>query len=524
MEKDTSENRLTPDTEQDKSRRIVHNTLFLYGQMFVQMMVALLTARMLFNALGVIDYGIYNVIGGVVTVFSVLNNVEGATIRFLTYDIGKGKKQEDVHLMFSTARIVHLVIALAILLLAESVGLYYVFHHLVIPPERLQATLTVYHFSVISILFSVACIPYEALLIAHEKMKAFASLGIMQTLLGVAIVFAVKYSPIDKLILYGALILLVQVAVRIVYGLYCQRHFPETTGRWLFDKSLFIRMLKFAGWSFNGTMAWIAFTEGVNLLLNAFFGPVMNAARGIAFTVQQKVGDFARKFLAAVNPQIVKSVAQNDLPYLHKLLIVSSRFSLLLLFILSFPILLETKTILHLWLGHVPDYTVAFTRLALLSIMVDTLGRILIMTIHATGKIAKFQLVEANILLLIVPISYLCLKMGYSPIAVYVTQLIIFIVAQTARVMIVCPAVNMQCSIYFRDIVLRSFLCMGAASILPILTWHLIQPMQSGILHLTIITTVSLISSCFATFYIGCDQEMRNFIKRKLIHKLTFSK
>lgn len=506
--------------EQEKSSRIVRNTLFLYGQMFVQLVVALFTARMLFNALGVVDYGIYNVIGGVVMVFTILNNVEGATIRFLTYDIGKGRTTEEVHLMFSTAQIVHAIIALTILLLAETAGLYYVYHYLVVPPERLNATLVVYQFSVVSVLFSVICIPYEGLLIAHEKMKAFASLGIMQTLLGVVIVLLVKYSPTDKLILYGALVLLVQVTVRIVYGIYCKRHFPEVAGRWLFNKSLFFKMLKFAGWTFNGTVAWMAFTEGVNLLLNAFFGPVMNAARGIAFTVQQKVGDFASKFLAAVNPQIVKSVAQNDYTYLHKLLITSSRFSLLLLFILSLPILLETKAILHLWLGQVPDYTIDFTRLALLSIMVDTLGRILIMTIHATGKIAKFQMIEANILLLIVPIAYVCLKLGCSPVAVYITQLAVFVVAQAARVIIVCPAVRMKCSTYLHSIVLRSLLCMGVACLPPLLVWQLISPMSSEIGHLVIITAVSLLSSCTATFYIGCNQEMRHFILRKLTQKL----
>ena len=485
-------------SEQTKSGKIARNTLFLYGQMFVQMIVALLTARMLFNALGVVDYGIYNVIGGVVVVFSVLNNVEGATIRFLTYDIGRNCSREEVHLMFSTAQTVHMVIALMVLLLAETAGLYYVFHELVIPPERFQSTLVVYQFSIVTAMLSIISIPYSALLIAHEKMGAFASFGILQTFVGVGIVLIVKYTNTDKLILYGALMMLMQVSVRIAYGLYCRKHFEEVAGKWCFDKKLFIRMLKFAGWTFNGTVAYMAYTEGVNLLLNAFFGPVMNAARGIANTIRMKVESFAS------NPQIVKSYAQQDLPYLHKLIITSSRFSLLMIFMLSLPVVLETDTILRLWLGKVPEYTVAFTRLALFSVMVETIGRILIMAIQATGKIAKFQMIEANILLLIVPVSYVCLKAGCSPVAVYLTQLFVFIIAHAARIMIVCPAIGM-----------------GVAALPPTLLFYLTQDTTHEYWRLAAIVCMSLLSSGVSIFYIGCDASMRAFIVNKIKTKIS---
>jgi O-antigen/teichoic acid export membrane protein len=508
-------------SEQTKSGKIARNTLFLYGQMFVQMIVALLTARMLFNALGVVDYGIYNVIGGVVLVFSVLNNVEGATIRFLTYDIGRDGSREEVHLMFSTAQTVHMVIALIVLLLAETAGLYYVFHELVIPPERLQSTLVVYQFSIVTAMLSIISIPYSALLIAHEKMGAFASFGIIQTFVGVGIVLIVKYANTDKLILYGALVMLMQVSVRIAYGLYCRRHFAEVAGKWCFDKKLFIRMLKFAGWTFNGTVAYMAYTEGVNLLLNAFFGPVMNAARGIANTIRMKVESFAGNFQGAVNPQIVKSYAQQDLPYLHKLIITSSRFSLLMIFMLSLPIVLETDTILHLWLGKVPEYTVDFTRLALFSVMVETLGRILIMAIQATGKIAKFQMVEANILLLIVPVAYVCLKAGCSPVAVYLTQFFVFIIAHAARIMIVCPAIGMKGWTYIRDVIGRSVVCMGVAALPPTLLFYMTQDTTHVFWRLAAIVTISLLSSGVSIFYIGCDTSMRTFIVDKIKTKIS---
>lgn len=504
----------------DRSNKIVRNTMYLYGQMFVQMLVALFTARLLFNALGVVDYGIYNVIGGVTAVFAVLNNVEGATIRFLTYDIGKGNSTAEVHKLFSTAQTVHLAIALIVVLLAETAGLYYVCHHLVVPPERLQATLIIYQLTIVATFFAINCIPYEALLIAHERMGAFASFGILQTFLGLGIVLAVKYANTDKLVLYASLSLMMQIAIPIIYQQYCTRHFGEVKGRWQFDKPLFIRMLKFAGWTFNGTIAFMAYTEGVNLLLNAFFGPVINAARGIAFTVQQKVGEFAAKILSAANPQIVKSYAASDFAYLHRLIIVVSRASLLLSFILALPILLETRTILHLWLGDIPEYTVAFTRLSLMAIMVEQLGRILIMAIQATGKIAKFQLIEANILLLIIPVSYICLKQGLPPTSVYATLLTIFVVAQIARVFIVCPAIGMKCWTYTRDVVCRSLFCMAAAFPLPLVAIYLMRHMQSDIWHLILLTAVSLASACIAVYYIGCDSQMRVFVKNKIYQKL----
>ena len=518
LEKEPLSSQFTPTMSetQKNSGKIVRNTLFLYGQMFVQMIVALFTARMLFHALGVVDYGIYNVIGGVVVVFSILNNIEGATIRFLTYEIGQNKSVEKVHLMFSTAQTVHSVIALIILVLAETAGLYYVYHELVVPADRLNATLIIYQFSIITTLLSIISIPYEALLIAHEKMGAFASFGIIQTVVGVAIVLIVKYAQTDHLILYGALIMLMQVAVRVSYGIYCKRHFAEVKGRWQFDKRPFISMLKFAGWTFNGAAACIAYTEGLNLLLNAFFGPVMNAARGIAYTVQQKVGSFATNFQAAVNPQIVKSYAQEEVHYLHKLTIASSRISVLLIYTLALPILLETGQILHLWLGEVPVHTIAFTRVALFCTMVDTLGRILIMAIHATGKIAKFQMVEANILLLIIPVAYVCLKLGCPPISIFITQFVFFVAAHIARIIIVCPAVGMKCWTYVRDVVLRSLLCMAVATIPPFVAHYLLESAGQNGWHILIVIVLSLLSSCIAIFYIGCDHEMRTYIVRKI--------
>lgn len=509
----------TPD--QEKSNRIAKNTMFLYGQMFVQMIVTLLMARVLFRALGVVDYGIYHVIGAVMSVFAVLNNIEGATIRFLTFDVGKSISREKVHLMFSTARTVHLVIAGVIFLLAETAGLYYVGNELVVPPERLPATMMVYQFSVVTTLFAIVSIPYEALLIAHEKMGAFASMGIVQTLVGASIVLVVKYAETDRLVLYGVLVMLMQLGVRVMYGIYCKRNFKEVAGKWVFDKDTFIRMLKFAGWTFNGTVAYMAYTEGVNLLLNAFFGPVMNAARGIANTIRQKVEQFASSFQGAVNPQIVKSYAQGDYGYMHKLLITSSRISLLIIFALALPVALETESILHLWLGDVPEYTIAFTRLSLLAVMVDVLGRILIMAIQATGRIAKFQMIEANILLLIVPASYVCLKLGYSPVSVYVTQVVFFVLAHAARIMIVCPSIQMRCRTYVRGVIVQSLLCMVTAAFVPVALLHLMQDNEDSWWRMAIVVATSLLTSAASIYYIGCDKEMRAFVTKKLKKNFT---
>ncbi len=505
----------------ENNKRIARNTMYLYVQMIVQLLVGLLTARVVFNTLGIVDYGIYSVVGEVMGVLYILNSLESATMRFITFEQGRNCTLERLHTVYSTASYVHLVIAAIVFVLAETVGLYYVMNVMSIPAERLTAAVIIYQFSIVTTILAILCAPYDALIVAHEKMGVFASIGIYNVLVNLIIVFLVKYTKTDKLILYAALMLLIQISMRAIYGIYCNRHFKETHGKWVFDKKLFVEMFKFGGWAFNGTLAAVAYTRGVNLLLNYVLKTtVINAAYGIASTVQNKVFTFAENFLTAVKPQIVKSYAAGDYAYMHRLVLTSSRFSVLLLFFLSMPVLLETYYILFIWLGDVPEYTVWFVRLSLLMMLIDTLGRVMCMAIHATGKIAKFQMIEANLLLLILPLAYIALKMGYSPLSVFIVQLVMFAITQVVRIFIVCPAIKLSIIKYFNEAVFRPLITMIVSSIIPILV-HLFSGLEEHPLtQVFVVTIVSLVSAGLGIYYIGCDAEMRTMLKEKIQSKL----
>lgn len=500
----------------NRSSRIARNTLYLYGQMLVQLVVSLFTARVVILTLGDIDYGIFTVVGGVMSVFIVLNSLVSATMRFITYAQGEGKSVEELHTIFSTARLVHLTIAGLVFLSAETFGLYYVCNYLVVPPDRLTATIIIYQFSIITSLIGIMSAPYDALIVAHERMGVFASIGIYNVIINLVIVFLVKYIDTDKLILYAALIMLVQVSMRLIYGWYCNRSFPETHGRWVFDKQLFIRMLKFGGWSFNGTLASIGYSQGINLLLNYFFNTVMNTAYGVATLVQSKIYQFADNILTAVQPQIVKSYAAGDFNFLHTLVITSSKFAFLLLYILSLPVLLNTYYILYIYLGDVPEYTVWFVRISLMSMMVHTLGGVMCMSIHATGRIAKFQMIEANLLLLIVPIAWFCLWKGCSPVSVFIVQLFVFIITQIARMLIVCPAIKLSVWRYTKEVLLKCLIVVIIGSILPVIAHLSDYLIEYPLTKIIINTSICLVSTIPTIYYIGLDKEQRKFVVAKV--------
>ncbi len=508
------------DSEQqlhNRTGRLARNTIYLYIQMLVQLIVSLFTTRVVIDTLGQTDYGVFGVVGGVMGVFAVLNSIEAATMRFITFEQGRGSGKERLHMVFSTARSVHLTISAVVLILAETVGMYYVLNYLNVPHERLAAAVVVYQFAVVTSLIGIMCAPYDALIVAHERMGVFASIGIYNVLANLVIVFLVKYVSTDKLILYAALVMLIQVSLRIIYGMYCRINFAETRGRWVFDRKLFVSMLRFGAWTFNGTLATVGFTQGINILFNYFYGPLLNAAFAVAFAVENKVSSFADNFLAAARPQIVKSYAAGDMTYLHTLVIGSSRIAAMLLFLLSLPILLETSFILYVWLGEdIPPYTVWFVRLALMMAIVQSLGQVMCITIHATGRIAKFQMIEANILLLIVPIAAWLLWAGYSPIMVLVAELCVFIITQVVRVLIVCPVVGLPVSTYVREVLLRSMLVVAAGSILPLLV-HLYGGLhQHPLTQVVCVGFVSLLSAGASIYFIGCRQSQRNLLRKKV--------
>lgn len=507
---------------ENNNTRIAKNTMFLYLRMIIQLIVGLYTSRVILHALGITDYGIYNVVGGVVALFSFLNGSMGtATNRYLAYELGRENVDKvKMRHVFSTALIIHICVAAIFLLLCETVGLWYMYHVLVVPPERLSASLWVFQFSIITSIVAIISVPYNATIIAHEKMSAFAYITIIEAfiLLFIALIVSVT-KHFDRLLLYGILVLISQMFIRLLYTKYCNKHFNEVKGKLFFDKDLFFDMSKFAFWILNGGIAVVGYTQGLNLLLNFFFGPAVNAARGVAVTVQTKIISFCNNFQMAVNPQIIKSYAEGNLEYMHKLICYSSVFSFYLVFLLSFPIIIECEHILGLWLKEVPEYTGIFVRLTLGVGIIDSLRMPLNTSIHATGNISKFQLIEGTTSLAILPIAYVFLKFGCPPVSVFIVQLVLFVIIQMERVLIVCPAIKMKKILYVKVVLVKVVLVVFAASIIPCL-FNRYYVTDYEYLKMVLNIIVSISSTLFVVYFIGTDKDLRKKVKEMVLNKI----
>lgn len=439
----------------DNNKRIAKNTLFLYFRMLLTMGVSLYTSRVILQTLGVEDYGIYNVVGGVVAMLGFLNSsLSGASSRFITYELGKGNNG-DVKKMFSTILCIHFILAIAILIIGETVGLWFVYNKLVIPAERLTAALWVYHCSILTAIVSIVSVPYNSLIIAHEKMNAFAYISMVEVVLKLFIVWMLTLFPYDKLIIYAILYLIVQFVIRMIYNHYCTKHFDESRTMPSYHPKQMKEIFVYASWTMNGHLAIVGYTQGINILLNLFFGPVVNAARGIAAQVESAVFMFVQNFQMATKPQIIKSYASNNLEYMHKLIIASSKYGFYMMLLITFPILLCLDSILRLWLGIIPEHTVNFIYIILFVGLLNPLGIALTQGIHATGDIRKFQIYEGTALLTVVPIAYILLKtLHISPEMVLIVYLCVALLTQGIRVWIVLPKIGMKYSIYFKETIL----------------------------------------------------------------------
>ena len=437
------------------NKRIAKNTVFLFIRMLFVLGVTLYTSRVILQVLGVEDYGIYNVVGGVVTMLSfITNSLSGASSRFITYALGQGDKNY-INKTFSSILFVHYALAVLIFVLAETLGLWFVLEKLVIPIERQEAAMWVYQCSVVSVIVSIISVPYNSLIIAHERMSAFAYISIIEVVLKLVIVWTLIYIPFDQLIVYAVILALVQILIRILYTVYCKKHFEESVVRAKYYKQESREIFFYSCWTMNGYLAIAGYTQGINILLNLFFGPVVNAARGIAVQVQAACMSLVQNFLTAIRPQIIKSYANSDLVYMHTLVISATKYGYYLMLIIITPLLLCVESILELWLGIVPDHTVGLVKIMLLSGLLQPLGSAMIGAIHATGDIKKFQIYEGSSLLLVVPIAYVLLKCcKISPEMVMLVYLCVELFTQCIRVWIVLPKVQMSYKRYIKEAIL----------------------------------------------------------------------
>lgn len=496
--------------------RIAKNTLLLYLRMLFQLGIALYTSRAVLNALGVIDFGIYNVVGGIIVIFSFLNNaMASSTQRFLVYHLGTNDSRK-LKQIFSSAIIIHFVMAVVVVGLAEIMGLWFLQAKMIIPMERLEVAKWVFHLSVISSAITILSVPYNAAIIANERMGAFAAISIIETLLKLCVAIFISFCNGDRLLWYAGLLLGVSVIVRTIYGVYCSKSFPEA--KLIFprnNKLLYKEMTSFAGWSLVGNLSVVGYTQGINLLLNIFFGPAINAARGIAVQVQNAVYGFVRSFQTAINPQITKSYAIGDLKSMHLLIYRSSKLSFYLTLMLSLPIIIETPYVLSLWLNIVPDYTVAFCRLTFISCMIESISNPFMIGASATGKIKKYHLIIGSILLLIVPVSYIFLKLGFEPIIVYIIDILIQFIAQIIRLFLCRHLFSLNILFYIKDVISR---IVGVA-VLSVVFSLLIDSLfiEINFINAIVVAFFSFISVCVVSYVIGLTKSERTFFNNKML-------
>ena len=498
----------------ENTKRIAKNTLMLYIRMLFSMLVSLYTSRVVLNTLGVEDYGIYNVVGGVVGMLGVLTaSLGGASSRYITFDLGK----KDIAILkktFGNIKCIHFLLTILIFILGETVGLWFMVTQLHIPIERQGAALYVYQFSIFSAILSIISAPYTSVVIAHEKMSVFAYISMADVVLKLVAVYFLTIISYDKLIIYAFCYLLIQLIDAVAYYIYCVRTFEESKARMGYDKKLFKEIFAYSGWVLNGNLAVMGYTQGLNMLLNVFFGPVVNAARGIAVSVQTICCGFCNNIQTALNPQITKNYAQGNMSYVHSLLVKSSKFSLYILFIVILPLMFETMTVLKLWLGNVPDHTVVFLRIMLCISLFTALSGPVIVAVHATGKLRRFQLIEGNMLLLIVPIAYIVLKFFHlPPESVFIVHLCIELCTQYVRLKIVLPMIKMDLNTYWLQVVAPILRVLILSPILPFILYCLVK---TDFLRFFVVCISCVISCLFFIYTIGCSRSEKDFIAGKI--------
>lgn len=407
------------------NKRIAKNTIYLYLRMLLVMGISLYTVRAILDILGVVDYGIYNVVGGVVTMFAFMNKtLSTSSQRYFSVALAKDDN-EGLMRVFSLNLTVFSLLGLVIFVLLETVGLWFVNNKMTIPDDRMFAANVVYQLSIISMLFHIVMIPYMALVIAHEKMNIFAIIGVVEALGKVAIVFLLMISPIDKLIFYGILMLVLIFINLLWYVVYCLKHYPESHFRWYWNKKEAVELLGFSGWHFVGTFSTTCRSQGINILLNLFFNPAINAARAVAYQVYNAAHQLVTNFFTAVKPQIYKSYASGRSEELYKLVMRSSLLSMYLISLVIFPLIAGAEFVLGLWLKEVPPYTIIFVQLVLLNGLIDSVDAPLSATALSTGRIRKYEIAVSSVILANIPISYLALKLGCNPEITMVISIIL---------------------------------------------------------------------------------------------------
>lgn len=478
------------------------------------MFVGLYTSRVVLSVLGENDFGIYGVVGGVVAMFTIISgSLSAAITRFITFEMGKGTEGR-LPAVFSSAVTIQLVLAAIVLLVAEPSGIWFIENKMNIPADRMPAAHWVYQFSLLAFVINIISVPYNASIIAHERMSAFAVIGIFEGLAKLAVAFIIMYSPADRLISYSALMCVVAAGVRFAYTAYCRRHFEECRFRFIWEGKLLKQMSAFAGWNFIGVTSGALRDHGGNILINIFSGPAANAARAVSVQLGGAVQSFVTNFMTAVNPQITKSYAAQEREYTMELVFRSSRYAFYLLSLIAFPVLLNAGFILDLWLEDVPSRSEAFVCLALILSMSECISNPLVTLMLATGNIRNYQLIVGGLQLLNLPLSYLVLKAGAPPESILVVAIVISQICLFARLALLRGMTGLHAGRFIGQVYLR-ILSVAALSYLP--SWWLTSLMGGGVWAFIGSCATSMAVSAVVIWTAGLSSEERKLLKDKAV-------
>lgn len=498
----------------EENRRIAKNTLILYGRMILNIAIGIFTGRVILDALGESDYGLYCVVAGFVSLFHVVSSpLSGAISRFVVYSLGKGdlQKAKDI---FGTSVLVMISISILIIFLAETIGVWFINNRMVIPAERLGAANWVFQIALVDMVYNITMAPYFASFVSHEAFALDSILALSVSFARLGICFLIMFANADKLILYTALLLTVTIIQRSVYKYYARRHFEETHYKLKFHKTLFKELLSFAGWTYIGNTAHLVQKQGGNILLNLFGGTLVNAAAGVAGTINGVIQGFVGNFTASFSPQLTKSYAAGRFDRTTELIIHGTKISFYMILLPAIPIFLNIDWILDIWLVKVPKYSDVFIRIGLMSMMFSFLSQQVSLAITATGDIKYFQIWSGLVTIMAVPLSYILLKLGMSVLVVYYTNLFVDFILLFVKTYLLKGKINgFSIRLFVNKVVINSFVTTVIASILPTLLWLW---MADGFVRVATTCVVSVVSTMLAIYYVGCNQSERESMKNKL--------
>lgn len=499
------------------NKRIAKNTLMLYVRMLITMLVSLYTVRVLLQELGLMDFGIYNLVSGLVTFFSFISvTMSSATQRYLSFSLGT-KDKIAFQKIFSMNLLLYFFIALLVVMLAETFGLWFLNSILNIPTNRMSVANVVFQISLLTFIINLLIIPYHASILATERMSVYAYVSIVDVFLKLLLVYFLVIVDGDKLITYSVLLCLQAALIASIYILYCRKKIEGCSFDFLWEKKVFREILSYTGWTFFGGVSGILNNEGLNFLINLFFGPVLNAAKGISDRVSSAITMFISNFYSAVKPQIVKSYASGDFTYMKKLAFQSSKFSFFLMLLLSLPLILETHFVLSLWLFDLENSMIIFTKLILIYSMINVFEFPLTQLVHATGKVKKYQVSVGLFTLLTLPITFLLFRIGYSAAYAIVVLIAVYSLAYIPRLIIVRNQLNISIHEYFQQVIYKSLTVSLISIVLPFLV---VLNLEAGFTRFLLTFVVSFFSILISVYIFGINNSERaivlNFLKEKI--------